>query len=185
MHDRILLRRKPYGHGSGARTIPTAADREDKHLGVLIVPKPRITQKPPAPEKAARLSVFRSGPALLSGLDYHTCRKVQFPGQPVAAQFGAAGRNTQTEWITIALPKQVKSTPLHPHDLRDAVDECHHLRVVALQQVTKCAAGGVPSSPIALDVNLVSRWLVGKEPVEARHRRDQGVGCCFSPKAAR
>jgi hypothetical protein len=27
-HDRILLRRKPYGHGSGARTTPTATDRD-------------------------------------------------------------------------------------------------------------------------------------------------------------
>ena len=25
----------------------------------------------------------------------------------------------------------LKSTPLHPHDLHDAVDDCHHLRVVA------------------------------------------------------
>jgi hypothetical protein len=29
----------------------------------------------------------------------------------------------------------LKSTPLHPHDLRDVVDECHHLRVVARIQI--------------------------------------------------
>jgi hypothetical protein len=64
LHDRILLRRKPYGHGSGARTIPSATDRENKHLGVLIELKPRITQKPSAPEKAARLSCIPIWPGI-------------------------------------------------------------------------------------------------------------------------
>ena len=42
-------------------------------------------------------------------------------------------KGTSSSWWNNleALPKQVKSTPLHPHDLHDAVDECHHLQVVA------------------------------------------------------